>query len=227
LAGWSAVRLGDPAGPRLVVFVHGGFWRARFDAAWIAELAHAWAQRGDCVWNLEYPRVGMPGGGWPGTAEAVGAAVEAALRAAAGRPVALVGHSAGGHLAAWAARDRPVASVVSLAGVLDLRRAHAQRLGASAVADLADERAPAGAFFAAASPIERLPLGSPALLVHGDADANVPIEQSRRYAEAARAAGDVCELVELSGADHFAITDPSGPAWPALERWLGGLGADG
>ncbi|MGA9859457.1 MAG: hypothetical protein WBQ18_16450, partial [Solirubrobacteraceae bacterium] len=73
MADWSAERLGDPAGPVLVVFIHGGFWRQRFDAAAIADLAHACARQppGPAVWNIEYPRVGMPGGGWPGTALAV------------------------------------------------------------------------------------------------------------------------------------------------------------
>ncbi|MGH2871690.1 MAG: alpha/beta fold hydrolase, partial [Solirubrobacteraceae bacterium] len=101
---WSAGRLGHPEGPLVCVFVHGGFWRERYTSVEIAELAAACAadSLGAWVWNLEYPRVGMAGGGWPGTAHAVAAALGAAVAAAGVRPVAVIGHSAGGHLALWA-----------------------------------------------------------------------------------------------------------------------------
>ncbi|HZE04078.1 MAG TPA: prolyl oligopeptidase family serine peptidase [Solirubrobacteraceae bacterium] len=221
-ASWSAERLGDADGPLVAVFVHGGFWRARYAADTIAPLAevcaaddpHPW------VWNLEYPRVGMAGGGWPGTARAVRDGVGAAVDAAAGRPVVVIGHSAGGHLALWAAREYHIAAVVSLAGVCDLRAAVG--LSDGAVRDFAGGE-PDDAFFAAASPVERLPLGVPALLIHGDADENVPIAQSRSYAAAARAAGDECELVELPGAEHFEVVNPAGRAWPRLRARLEAL----
>ncbi|MGA2012489.1 MAG: alpha/beta fold hydrolase [Solirubrobacteraceae bacterium] len=229
-ADWSADRLGPADGPVLAVFIHGGFWRARFDAGAIAELATECGRDGYWTWNVEYPRVGMAGGGWPGTALAVRDAVRAAILAAGGRPVALVGHSAGGHLALWAAGECPVAEVVSLAGVCDLQAAVAARLGAGAVLDFlgADPGADPGAdraadVFAAASPIARLPLGVPALLIHGDADHNVPIEQSRSYAAAAAAAGDRCRLLELPGADHFELVDPRGRAWPVIADTLATL----
>jgi len=59
----------------------------------------------------------------------------------------------------------------------------------------------------------RLPTGVPQLLVHGEADDRVPVEQSRRYAEAARAAGDPCELLVLPGVGHFEVIDPRTDAW--------------
>jgi acetyl esterase/lipase len=216
---WTADRLGDADGPLVAVFVHGGFWRARYGAEQIAELAEACAREAPrpWVWNLEYPRVGMPEGGWPGTALAVGEAVGAAVAAAGGRPVAVVGHSAGGQLALWAAREHPVALVVSLAGVCDLRGG--LQLGNGAVRDFAGTE-PDDAFFAAASPAERLPLGVPALLIHGDQDENVPVDQSRSFTAAARAAGDDCTLHELLGAEHFEVVDPAGRAWPILRGRL-------
>jgi acetyl esterase/lipase len=219
---WSADRLGPADGPVLAVFIHGGFWRARFDAAAIAELAMECGRDGYWTWNVEYPRVGMAGGGWPGTALAVRAAVRAAVLAAGDRPVALVGHSAGGHLALWAAGECAVAEVVSLAGVCDLEAAVAAQLGAGAVLDLLGPD-PGADVFAAASPIARLPLSVPALLIHGDADDNVPIEQSRSYAAAAAAAGDRCRLLELPGADHFELVDPRGRAWPVIADTLATL----
>ncbi|MDA0564487.1 alpha/beta hydrolase [Streptomonospora sp. S1-112] len=72
----------------------------------------------------------------------------------------------------------------------------------------------------AASPLHRLPLGTPQLIVHGAADTRVPVEQSRAYVEAARAAGDAVDYVEPPDADHFAVIDPAHPAWKAVRTWL-------
>lgn len=224
---WTAERLGDPDGDRFVVFIHGGFWRARFGAERIERLARACAaEPGYAVWNIEYPRVGMAEGGWPGTALAVREAVALAREAAGSRPLALVGHSAGGHLALWAAHDEPPALVVSLAGVCDLEAGAREGIGEDAVVQFlgaTPNQAPDR--YAEASPIRRLPLQVPVLLIHGDADDRVPVSQSRDYLAAARAAGDDCQLSELPGGDHFEVVDPAGRAWPIvrerLQRFLG------
>jgi pimeloyl-ACP methyl ester carboxylesterase len=226
-ATWTADRLGDPAGPLVAVFVHGGFWRARYGADTIADLARACSRLSPppWVWNLEYPRVGLAGGGWPGTAAAVGDAVGAALQAAGHRPVALIGHSAGAHLALWAAGEHPqVSLVVSLAGVCDLAAADDAGLGEGAVREFLGG-APTPELLARASPLHRLALGVPTLLLHGDADRNVPVGQSRSFLVAARRAGDRCDLHELPGADHFEVVDPAGRGWPELRRRLQELGA--
>ena len=223
---WSAERIGDVDGPVVAVFIHGGFWRARYGADTIAPLARACAAADPrpWAWNVEYPRVGMPGGGWPGTALAVRSAVRAAVTQAAGRPVVLIGHSAGGHLALWAAREHPVAAAVSLAGVCDLEAGADAGLGNGAVLEFLGAD-PDADVYAAASPIARLPLRRPSLLIHGDADDVVPIVQSRTFHVAAQAAGDTCELHELTGADHFEVIDPCGRAWPVLQARLGALAA--
>jgi acetyl esterase/lipase len=223
-ARWSAEHFGREDGPIVAVFVHGGFWRARWAADTIAPLAQACAaaQPHPWVWNIEYPRVGMPGGGWPGTALAVREALQAAVAAAAGRPVVVIGHSAGGHLALWAAREHSVAAAVSLAGVCDLEEGALTGIGNGAVLELLGA-APDSGLYAAASPIARLPLGVPSLLIHGVADEDVPIGQSRRFATAARAAGDDCELHELPGGSHFEVIDPAGRAWPILNGRLAAL----
>jgi len=221
---WSADRRGDPAGPIVCVFIHGGFWRARYTAVEIADLAHVCAASDPrpWVWNIEYPRVGMAGGGWPGTALAVKGAVAAAVTAAEGRPVAVIGHSAGGHLALWAAREHPVALAVSLAGVCDLEAAVDAALGNGAVLEFLGAD-PDADLYAAASPVARLPLACPSLLIHGDADDVVPVQQSRAFAVAACAAGGRCELIELSGGGHFEVVSPSGRAWPVLWERLTAL----
>ena len=209
-----------------MVFIHGGFWRERFGAEWIEALARACAgEPGYAVWNLEYPRVGMTGGGWPGSALAVREAVALAREVAGSRPLALVGHSAGGHLALWAAHDEPPALVVSLAGVCDLEAGAREGIGDNAVVQfLGAEPDEDPERYAEASPIRRLPLNVPVLLIHGDADDRVPVSQSQDYLAAAQAAGDQCRLSELPGGDHFELVDPAGRAWAIVRERLAQLG---
>ena len=66
-----------------------------------------------------------------------------------------------------------------------------------------------------ASPIERLPLGVPALLTHGGLDDIVPVEISQRFAEASGAS-----LIVEPDEDHFGHIDPDNPLWKAVLAWL-------
>lgn len=203
----------------VVVVVHGGFWRARYDLSLGRPLATDLAGRGWDVWNLEYRRVGN-GGGVPQTLDDVAAGIDhlASLPGLDLTRVVVLGHSAGGHLAAWsAARSRlprwpvrvPVTAVISQAGVLDLRRAYADRLGDGAVeAFLGGPPETCGD----ADPAQQLPLGVPLWCVHATGDDVVPVNQSRDYVTAARAAGGRADLVEVAG-DHFTVIDPTSPAW--------------
>ena len=183
------------------------------------------AARGWAAWNVEYRRLGEAGGGRPGTLEDVAAAIDhlAGLPGLDLTRAVAIGHSAGGHLAAWAAgRDDacvPLAGAVAQAGVLDLRRAWELRLSDGVVGDFLGGTDDAR--FADASPIERLPIGVPLLLTHGGRDDDVPPEISERYAAAARAAGDPCELVLLPAEDHYGHLDPANPLWGAVIEWLG------
>jgi acetyl esterase/lipase len=129
----------------IVVLLHGGFWTALFDRRVMTRLADDLVKMGFAVWNVEYRRIGEADVGWPDTFTDVAAAVDALVwlepRLDLVR-VAVVGHSAGGHLAAWvAARSGlpthapgadPVVeprAAVSLAGVLDLIEADAVDFG--------------------------------------------------------------------------------------------------
>jgi acetyl esterase/lipase len=228
---------GDAPWP-VAVLIHGGFWRARYDLRLEDRLVADLAERGWAVWNLEYRRVGWRSrGGWPATFEDVAAGIDWLGRLDAPLDLArmvAIGHSAGGHLALWTAARRGLpagapgaepavrpAGVVAQAGVADLREA--ARLGLSRGAARTLLGGPPGrlpALYDLASPIERLPLGVPQLLVHGDADDSVPVEISRRYAERARRGGDPCELVELRGCGHFEHLDPSSHAWGVVTEWL-------
>jgi acetyl esterase/lipase len=227
------------AGPAaLVVVVHGGFWKAEWDRAHAAEQSAGLAATGHVVATVEYRRVRMAGGGWPGTlddvamlTDTVPALVAAALpgRVDEARTV-LVGHSAGGHLVTWAAsrhrlpssspwhRAEPLpVGVVSLAGVLDLTLAHRLGLGGGATEALLsggpDDRPER---YAVADPARLLPTGVPTVAVHGSRDEEVPLELSRSYAAAAAAAGQHVALHELPGVDHMALIDPTSSAWPTV-----------
>lgn len=232
----GAHRFGEltlPAGTvrGVVVVVHGGFWRHAYDLALGRPLAADLVATGLAAWNVEYRRVGG-GGGWPATFDDVAAAVDALAgpvqEAADGRlpldRVVALGHSAGGQLAAWlAARPglpadapgaRPAVAVrgaVSQAGVLDLVDAAERGVGGRAVPDLLGGTPTAvPERYTLASPIARVPIGVPVTGVHGTADRNVPLRQSERFAAAS---GD--RLVALPGVDHFAVIDPTTPAWAA------------
>jgi pimeloyl-ACP methyl ester carboxylesterase len=237
------------AGPRpapLVVFLHGGFWRVAFDRAHTGPLASALAAAGFAVCVPEFRRTGQRGGGWPGTFWDVATAVDmlpALVREAAGaqlvsdEPALLAGHSAGGHLALWAASRHllpaglgwPVPSgqvrgVVALAAVSDMLACHALRLGQGAARALlggGPGRHPDR--YRLADPTQLLPAGCPVRLVHGSADDRVPCGMSRAYAARARAAGDDTELDELTGAGHFDVIDPLSPWWPRVAAAFTGL----
>jgi acetyl esterase/lipase len=96
----------------IVILIHGGYWRARYGLDLMNSLAEDLAKRGYAAWNIEYRRVGNPGGGWPGTFLDVALATDFLRKLAPSYTLDLqrvvpIGHSAGGHLALWlAARPR-------------------------------------------------------------------------------------------------------------------------
>jgi acetyl esterase/lipase len=229
-----------PAGPRpaapLVLFLHGGFWRAAYDRRHAGPLAEAIAAAGCAVCVPEYRRVGQPGGGWPGTFDDVLAAVRAvpalvvravpALGAAAAADRAergglvLAGHSAGGHLALWAAAQPGAVPgpVISMAGVTDLAASYRDRLGQDAARGLmggGPDQFPDR--YRLADPMAAVPLAASVILIHGTGDDRVPARYSTEYAAAATAAGGVARAVLLPGAGHFDVIDPLSAAWPAVQ----------
>ncbi len=212
--------------PRVAVLLHGGFWRAAYTRSIMRALATDLAERGWATWNVEYRRVGS-GGGASQTLADVRRAIDS-LQAFGGLVntgrLLVIGHSAGGQLALCAASSPAVAAVVSLAGVCDLVSAAHQRIGDNATIEFIgaspgqrpDE-------YALADPLQQLPTGVEVLLVHGDADSRVPVQQSRDYATAALRAGDNCELIELAGIDHFALIDPRTEVWSTVAERLPAL----
>jgi acetyl esterase/lipase len=227
----------------VVVFLHGGFWRSHRSKLLMRPLARAVVARGWAAWNVEYRRVGPlgGGGGWPSTLADVAVAVDA-LAEQPGLDLDRVvscGHSAGGQLALWLGaraglRDPafggpvavPVRGAVSIAGVADLRVGYELDVGRGAVAgflggspDEVPER------YEVASPIARLPLGVPQVLLHGLDDTVVPPSMSEAYTARAAAAGDHAVYVPVPGVGHRDALRTPGPVWRTgvehLARLLG------
>jgi acetyl esterase/lipase len=231
----------------VVVLIHGGCFKAAYATTRdIAPMGDALKDGGIATWNVEYRRLGQPGGGWPGTYLDIGRAVDH-LRALAReypldlRRVVIVGHSAGGHLAMWAAaRSRlpagsplyatdplPVRGVIDLAGPVDMT---ANVPGYEALCRdsvitslLGGTPAAVPERYAQASPIKLLPLGIPQVIILGSHEDFVPLPLAEAYAQAAVQAGDRVRLIVIPGAGHFEIASPRASTWPLVESTIRAL----
>ena len=238
---FGELRIPDGPGPHPVaVLIHGGCFKATYaDRRDLAPMGDTLTAEGIATWNIEYRRVGHPGGGWPGTYLDVGRAVDH-LRTLANEHaldlsrVVVVGHSAGGHLAMWtAARHRlppesplysadplPIRGVVNLAGPVDLTAniAGYQSLCRDSVItglmggtpETVPER------YAHASAIRHVPLGVPQLFVIGDHEDFVPQRFAEAYVHAASAAGDSIRLLVLPRTGHFEVAMPTTEVWAPI-----------
>lgn len=226
----------------VAVVIHGGCWKKFADLKNTVPMSDTLRKAGIATWNIEYRRVDSEGGGWPGTYRDIGAAIDY-LRTIAGeyrldlKHLVLVGHSAGGHLALWAAGRRglpessslymknplPVSGVVNLAGpgrLQTLQADHLQKVCGSVPVtqllggeiDKVPERLREG------SPAEMLPLGIPQVLITGSLDWLIPPAFGDEYVALAKRAGDRAELTVIEGAGHFEIIAPGTQAWPTVEK---------
>ena len=214
----------------VVMFLHGGFWRAAWDRTHAGPLAVGLAEAGFTVCLPEYRRTGG-GGGWPATFDDIAAAIDTLPDRLGDSPgVVLAGHSAGGHLSLWAAaRHRlpagtpwrtagpaPIRGVVALAAVSDLTACADEGLGGGAAAALmGGSPAAEPDRYARADPARLLPIGVPVWLLHGDRDDRVPAPMSRSFAARARAAGDE---VRARGTAGLRSLRPDRPAVGRLAR---------
>lgn len=235
------LRLPPGPGPHpLVIVIHGGFWRARYDLAYFGHCCADLAQRSVATWNIEYRRIGNPGGAWPGTFQDVARAADFVRVLAQRFPLDItrlvaMGHSAGGHLALWlAGRGRlPATSevavgdpiglraAVALAPVADLRQVWDRQLGSGVVGDLmggGPEAFPER--YRQGSPADLLPLGVRQVVIHGQLDADAPFDMSVSYVQRAQAAGDSAELVDLGDTGHFEVVDPRTLEWQRVAEVL-------
>ena len=217
------VRVPERDGPHPVaLFIHGGYWRAKYDLTHAGHLCHALKQAGIATLNVEYRRVGNPGGGWPGTFDDLRSAynflhsdqAKYKLPQLDRNRLCVSGHSAGGQLALCLAAHEPaITRVLLLAGVLDLRRAWELHLSNDAVAEfLGGSPVQIADYYRDASPAEKH-IAAKQILIHGTADVDVPYELSRHYADQKTAAGENAELVTMPDTGHFELVDPESAQW--------------
>ncbi|GHI06095.1 lipase [Streptomyces cellostaticus] len=236
----------DTASAPLVVVLHGGAWRARYDRRHITPFADYLARRGFAVANVEYRRGGAPkipaqhtetstppAGRWPDTFDDVAAALDAlpalvreALPQADARRTVLTGHSAGGHLALWAAArhvlpaDAPwrtdgpalLRGVVALAPIADFAVAEKLDVCGNAALQLLGGEGEFADRQPYADPALLLPTGIATTLVQGRTDLVVPHQVAESYADAAAKAGEVVGLTLLEDVGHFPLIDPAADA---------------
>ncbi len=226
--------LPEGKGPHPVaVLIHGGCWLASVaDRSYFAYAAEDLRRQGLAVWNIEYRRVDQPGGGYPGTFQDVVAALdklplEARKAHLSLKHVVVVGHSAGGQLALWAAarphlprssplyRPHPlkIAAVVDIAGIPNLETDTKTACGADPIGPLVGQpSATRPNVYADTSPAHMLPIGAPVVVIHGAQDHTVAPAVGRAFVEAARAAGDPVAFHTPPGA-HVEEVTPGTPAW--------------
>lgn len=237
------VKLWTPEGPGphpVAIMLHGGCWQHEVaDLDYMNAAALDLQKRGVAVWDVEYRRVDEAGGGYPGTFQDVAAAidllrVEGPRRNLDLKRVVATGHSAGGHLALWAAGRAnlpassplykadplPISAVVSIAGLPDLQgapEAIALVCGENIVGRLTGPATPAHAdVFADTSPLRLLPLRTPVVMVHGAFDNIAPPWHGSDYRKAARAKGEAAAVVVVPDAGHFELVWPGAPAWDEI-----------
>ncbi|MET9768215.1 alpha/beta hydrolase [Streptomyces sp. NPDC006415] len=236
-------------GAPLVVLLHGGAWRAPYDRAHVSPLADLLARRGFAVASVEYRRGGeeqhAPGadpvapdadpvaGRWPETFDDVAAALDAmpvlAARELPGadvRRIVVTGHSAGGHLALWAAARHvlpegspwrlpappPLRGVVALAPIADFAAAVELGVCGGAVTQLLGGEGDFEDRAAHADPGALLPTGIATAIVQGVEDIVVPQAVSEAYVDAAAKSGETVGLTLLGGVGHFPLIDPAADA---------------
>lgn len=220
--------------------IHGGCWSEKTAAReQLRHLGADLARRGVATWSIGYRRADEAGGGYPGTYQDVGIAIDR-LREDAARHrldlsrTVLVGHSAGGHLALWAAsRDKlPAASalrvatpfvprdVVAIAGVGDLKsfaplipRACGPGIGEGLVGAPSADRPDV---YADTSPAAMPAAGARIRMISGILDRLVPPHVAHDYVLSVY--GEVAvELVNIQDAGHFELVS-MGPPWHEVRR---------
>lgn len=229
----------------VVILIHGGCWRADFSNLHeLGPIADALKAKGIATWNLEYRRLGESGAGWPGTYLDVAHGIDhlkliAAKRNLDLRRVVIVGHSAGGHLAMWAAaRGRlphgseiysddplPIRGVIDLAGTPDMEAffpLQRSNCGDRPVVEEMVGGTPAQhpERYFQVSAIDLLPLGIRQAVVWGRKDQSAPLYLGRNYVTRAKQMREKITFLIFENIGHFEIATPLKPSWPLIEKQI-------
>jgi acetyl esterase/lipase len=221
---FGELRVPSTPGPfPVLMHIHGGFWRAEYDLALANPVCAAFDSRGVATWNLEYRRIGNPGGGWPGTFQDIRTGYRFLSQIASkykldSSRLLVMGHSAGGELALCLAAHEPTLKrVISLSGVVDMEQAWELHLGNNAVGEfLGGTPKEVSEHYREADPMQ-LSIKATQWLIHGASDDVVPSSLSRNYAEQKRNRGEDVHYLEIASAGHSDLIDPHSAAWPKIE----------
>lgn len=208
----------------LAICIHGGYWRAQYDLEYMGHLCAALTAKGIATANVEYRRVGNPGGGWPGTFSDIRFAYQFLIQKESEyrfdiQQVVALGHSAGAQLAlCLAAHESRLAGAISLAGVIDLQRAYELHLSHDAVANfLGGTPNEVADHYREADPM-KLPIRTRQCVIHGTDDDIVPPDLSTHYVSAKLGNKENARLMMIQEAGHFEVVDPKSTAWATVEK---------
>lgn len=226
-----------------IVLIHGGGWIKGATAEYVRPAAEALAARGFVVWSLNYRRAG-DGGGWPTTFTDLAAGVDhlAGLRESVPEidmdRVTVVGHSAGGQLAAWTAGRgtlpdgapgaKPAIephAAISLAGVLDMRLSLTKNDHVLRVMGGPPEQFPER--YRLVDPLERMDPHVPVVAITGTDDSIVPPREAAEYVEALRRKGGSTALIEIPQTEHGEVVDVRNEWWPMIASAIGTVAEHG
>lgn len=231
---FGELRLPAGKGPHPVaVVIHGGCWGEFADLGIMSNFAARLAEEGLAAWNIEYRRVHEPGGEWPATFLDTGAAIDH-LRVLAKKHsldltrVVVTGHSAGGHLALWAAgrhriRDGSplrtadplrIKAAVSIAGPPDMAAfsEYGQKVcGERHWKAMGGKPGEVPDHYRDGSPAALLPLGVPQTLLYGAKDRAIPPSLFASYTDAAKKGGQRVEVKIFEESGHFELLMPGRP----------------
>lgn len=227
----------------VVIIIHGGYWKDNhtLDTYPTKEIVKFVSKLNVAVWNLEYRRMNTEGENltapWPTVFSDVMHGIDYLKTIAIQEyldlnRVVVIGHSAGGHLATWAASrekinvssqlytEKPlkINRLISIAGVLDLNRPldldqplQITKLLEGSVKGNYPE-------LSNSNPNQLHHNGVAMTVIHGDADKTVNISQAYSYL---KNAGSNVRFIELSNADHFSMLpteDIDSPYWRLLKN---------
>jgi acetyl esterase/lipase len=200
-------------------------------------------RRGLAVWNIEYRGVDEVGGGYPGTYLDVSKAAELLVEKGAEldlevEQIVAIGHSAGGHLAAWLATQGnlssdsdvhtgnqvPLTAVVISGGLVDLE-VSAPATPESCLLNIMDELTGPSSekrpnVFLDSSPTKLLPVKAVFISVNGDSDRIAPPVLGQALTKKVQAAGGIADYVEIPNSGHVELVSPGTEAFDAQAKLI-------